>query len=188
MPTVIAGGIITLEYAAAGLAYAAATVGQPSYAARDADLAAYIQAATPVIENIVGAVVPRIVVERYDGGADLIVLRNRATSISAVTVAGVATADYTFDPDSSILYAGGSFLSGRQTVEVTYTTGFTTIPATLQLATRELVRFWVQQGNQSQRPAFGDAVESAAYTPQGFAVPKRVMELCAPYRTMGGFA
>jgi hypothetical protein len=194
--TVITGGLITLEFAATGVKYSPASVGQAGNTARDADLTAYVQAATPVIEDIAGPVLQVSKTVRFNGGDDKIILHDTVSSVTTVVEVGNtlnAATDYIFDPVSNIIIGGTPvypriFYPGRLAMTVTYVTGFAVIPMTIQLATRELVRFWIQQGNQSQRPGFGDQVESLAYTPQGFAVPKRVMELLAPYRKLGGFA
>lgn len=192
--TAITGGLITLELAAAGLKYTG--VGSVPNAARDADLTFYVQAATPIIEDIIG---PALVVSKtisFNGGETYIMLNDVATSVTSVVEMSnslIAGTDYMFNPVANIIYGGTPsyprvFYPGTLAIVVTYVTGMSVIPANVQLATRELVRFLVQQGNQSQRPGFGDQVESLAYTPQGFAVPKRVMELLAPNRKLGGFA
>lgn len=189
--TVIADGLITLEYAAAGLKYK--NLGDGGNVARDDDLTAYVQAATPVIEDIVGSVLSVSKTRVFDGGGSVIIMNDRVQSITSVTESGVASPGYMFDPQAGLLYAGTStvsrtFTSGVLNVSVTYLAGFATIPQAIQLATRELVRFWVQQGNQAQMPSYGDSPEAGSYTPQGFAVPKRVIELCAPFQSIGGFA
>jgi hypothetical protein len=189
--TDIAGGLITLEYASTGLQYK--DVGAGKYVDRDADVTTYVKAATPVIEDIVGSVLPVSKTRTFDGGGSVIILNDRVQSITSVTESGVTSAGFTLDPIAGLLYAGTSsvsrtFTPGVFNVVVTYLAGMASVPQTLQLAARELVRFWVQQGMQSQAPQFGDGVESMSYTPQGFAVPKRVMELCAPYQAIGGFA
>lgn len=189
--TVIDGGLITLEYAAAGLKYN--DVGTGKFVSRDADLEAYVQAATPVIEDIVGSVLLTGKSRTFDGGGSVIILNDRVVSITSVTETGVASPGYTFDGQAGLLYAGTSsvsrtFTAGVFNVVVAYQAGFSVIPQTLKLAARELVRFWIQQGNQALMPAYGDAPEAGSYTPQGFAVPKRVIELCAPFQSLGGFA
>ena len=196
--TTIAGGIITLEYAATGMNYAPATVGTGPYAARDADLIAYVQAATPIIEDIAGPVLPGSRSQKFDGGETAILLPFVASSVTSVYEGNNATplvqgTDYRFDPFANQIVGGGfnylrMFMPGTLSINITYAVGFSPIPMNLQLGTRELVRFWVEQGNQAQRPAYGDQVESMAWTPQGFAVPKRVIQLCAPNRKLGGFA
>lgn len=186
--TDVPGGLITLEYAAEGLNFTG--VGSQANTARDADITAYIQAATPIIENIVGPVLPTSKTVSFDGGTEAIVLPDVATSVTTVIENGVTltTTDWMFDPVGSVLWRGTSthpkcFGTGRLGIQVTYATGYTTIPLALQLAARELVRFWWQQGKAAVRPAYSDALE--ATPPQGFAVPKRVIELCAPFQGAG---
>jgi len=184
--TDITGGLITLEYAREGVNWAA-SVGTTN----DADLTTYVQAATPVIESIVG---PVLVVSRtrsFAGGGSAVVLPERAATVTSVTEDGTATTDYVFDPVANIVYAGNpagsrTFAAGVLAVTVGYTAGYATVPKTLQLAARELVRHWWQQGKQANRPAFGEPAEPVG-PPMGFAVPKRVMELCQPYVSVPGF-
>jgi hypothetical protein len=190
--TAITGGLITLEYAAEGLNFR--DVGSSAQSVRDADLTAYVQAATPVIEDLVGPVLQVTKTVGFDGGGTVLVLPDRATSITSVVENGatLTAGSYMFDPIGSIVYGGNSiyprvFYPGRLAIQITYVTGYPTVPATLQLAARELVRFWWQQGKAAQRPSYSDAVESTP--PQGFAVPKRVIELCRPFqRSAVGFA
>ena len=193
--TVVAGGLITLEYALEGLNLLTDgyTAGSP-LSARDADVAAYITAATPIIEGLCGPVLPTVVTRKFHGGKSAILLTEQVTAaqVSSVTVDGVSLVGYVVDEVAGIVYAdssGSGFAEGFRNVAITMTVGFSPVPSSLQLAARELVRHWWQQGKQGNRPTFGDAAPGAPTdTPQGFAVPKRVMELCAPYRTLGGFA
>ena len=121
-------------------------------------------------------------------------LIGRDVKFGEVIEAGtVLTSDrWQFDPVASVVYGGSIvyprvFYPGRLAVQITYVTGYAVIPPTLQLAARELVRFWWQQGKAANRPSWGDAVENTP--PQGFAVPKRVIELCRPYQGAAvGFA
>jgi len=182
--TTITGGLIDLEYAAAGLNFP--DLGDPAKDARDADLTAYVVAATAVIEDIVGPVLQTTKTVSFDGGVTAIVLPDRANSITAVVENGstLAAGTYFFDPIASVVYGGTPiyprvFYPGKLAIQITYVVGYSPVPATLQLAARELVRFWWQQGKAATRPAYGDAIE--ATPPQGFAVPKRVIELCTPF-------
>jgi hypothetical protein len=184
--TVIEGGLISLEYAREGLNFKTAD------AVRDADLTSYVQAATAVIESIVGPVAPVSRTRLFDGGGAAVVLPERASAVTSVTESGDATTDFVFDSFANIIYAGvpaGSreFADGIGSVVVVYTVGYATVPQTLQLAARELVRHWWQQGKQANRPAFGEAAEPSG-PPMGFAVPKRVVELCQPFIVVAGFS
>jgi hypothetical protein len=193
--TAIAGGIISLEYAAEGVRYASATVGSAANATRDADLTAYVQAATPVIEDIIGPVIQVTKTVAFNGGSMSIMLNDAVSSITSVTENGVllTSGQYFLDTQANILIGGSTtysriFTPSMLGVVVTYVAGFAVVPANVQMATRELVRFMIQQGKNAQRPGFGDPVEATVATPMGFLVPKRVMEWLAPNRKLGGFA
>jgi len=184
--TVIEGGLISLEYAREGLNFKSAET------VRDADLTTYVQAATPVIESLVGPVFPVTRTRRFAGGSSAVVLPEVALTIVEVAEDGTATTDFVFDSVANIVYAGDpagsrSFADGVLAVSVEYTAGFATVPEPLQLAARELVRHWWQQGKQSNRPAFDDVPDAVAGVPLGFAVPRRVVELCQPYVRVPGF-
>jgi hypothetical protein len=62
------------------------------------------------------------------------------------------------------------------------------VPQNVRLATRELVRHHWQIGKQGQRPGGGGAPSAEAWTPSGFAVPRRVIELCGGNARIDGFA
>lgn len=160
------------------------------------DLRLYIAAATPVIEDIVGTVVPKTVVQTADGGHGLIPLWESPTSVTSVTEDGEAITDYWLDSEAGILYggtqtAGRNFLAGRGTVVITYTSGSENVPQNVRLATRELIRHWWQIGKQGLRtvPVGNFPTSGDVWTPSGYAVPRRVMELCKPSQDkFGGFA
>lgn len=168
----------------------------------DAELQRFIDAADPVVEDIVGPVTSVQVTEWYDGGNPYIVLRkNPVISIESVneyqgavahtlTVAAspdlAGTYTYTFDPDG-ILYravpAGRSwFASGAGNIKVVYTVGRASIPPNIKLAALELIRHLYQSTQQGGRPQFGSAGEDLPWAPASFAVPTRVIELLNPYR------
>jgi hypothetical protein len=189
--TTIEGGLITLEYALEGLKYTG------SSATRDADITAYVKAATPLIEHMTGRLLPESKTRRFDGGKSALLLTDHlanAAAVTQVTEDETVIADYVVDAEARIIYAGTRtaprrFEYGIQNVAVTYTTGYMEIPQALQLAARELVRHMVQVGNQAGRmgplananPGENNAVR------MGFILPERVIELCAPFR-QGGFA
>jgi len=163
--TDVAGGLITLEYALAGLQYSG------TIATRDDDVKAYIVAATPIIERIHGPVLQTTKTIRANGGKSAVLLTGRIANAAAV------------DPDDGIVYAGAgrAFTAGVANVEIDVTVGYATIPQNLQLAARELVRWWVQNGKQSPAagvlnlPGGGEPASDDAY-----AIPRRVYQLCAP--------
>ena len=181
----ITDGLITLDEARASLQWAA------SDTAGNSDLERYVEAATPVIENITGPLVARSRVFTFDGGESTLVVPVRFTSVTSVVESGVTVTDFVAEPSAGLITAGTTegtrtWTSGLQNVVVTVAVGSATIPANVKLAARELVRFWWQQGRQANTPAFGDAPESGV--PMGFAVPRRVIELLESSPRVAGFA
>ena len=155
----ITDGLITLAEARASLGWTATNTG------KDSDLERYVEAATPVIENITGPLLVKSRTFTFDGGVDQLVIPVRFTSVTSIVENGVTVTDYVAEPTRGIITAGtatGSryFSSGIQNVVVTVSVGSATIPANVKLAARELVRFWWQQGQQANTPAFGGAPES----------------------------
>lgn len=158
------------------------------------DLRLFVAAATPVIEDIVGGpVLYGQYVVKIDGGKPSVVLPGTVQSIVSVTENGYPVTTYVYDETSNTLTAGTMWAPRRfmptvRGIVVTYMGGFQVIPPNIILGTRELVRFWWQVGKQGVRPGGGnlpvtaDAVTAGAFTPSGFAVPRRVMELCSPAR------
>jgi len=186
----ITDGLITLEDARKSLGFAATAT------ANDADVEKYIEAATPVIENITGPVLVKSQTYRFDGGTESVVLPVPFTSVTSVTVSGTATTAYVADAGAGIITAGTTtapsvFDWGVQNVVVVVSVGYaddaSEVAPNVALATRELVRFWWQQGRQANIPAFGEAPDSGS-VPMGFAVPKRVYELLEPNKRVAGFA
>jgi len=187
----ITDGLITLAEARASLGWSVSAV-----TGNDADLEAYIEAATPVIENITGPILERAETYTFDGGRPYVMLPVRFASVVSVTVDGVAVTDYVADLTAGIISVGtnglvGWFASGVQNVVVVVNVGTAAneseVAPNVKLATRELVRFWWQQGRQANTPAFGDAPDVGT-VPMGFAVPKRVMELLQSSPKLPGFA
>lgn len=152
----------------------------------------YIAAATPVIEDIVGAVIKRTMTQYADGGRTGVALWERPDEIISVEVDGTEVTDYVANKQAAIVYRGKygeQFAEGRQVVKITYTTGASQIAPNLQLAVRELVRHLWQVGQQvmeGQPAEYGQ--RPMGTTPSGFAVPKRVLELCASTYSLPGTA
>lgn len=152
------------------------------------DLRLYIAAATPVIEDIVGAITVRNETQHVAKGWSYAALYQRAATLTSVVFDDATTvpADlYEFDSQAGLLEFHSPLPQGAT---ITYSTGAASIPQNIRLGTRELVRHWWQLGKQTTRhPAVG-ASPAEAWTPSGFAVPKRVIELCQPSKRLGGFA
>ena len=173
----------------------------------DTELSGFISAATPVVEDIVGPVTTRTVDEWYTGGGSKIVLRQypvasitsvteyAGTTGTALTQANVDTADsYAYTLESGGVLArrtgslGTNFTTGVDNVHVVYVAGRSSIPANIRLAALELIRHWYQLTQQGGRPQLGGAAEDGMFTPSGFAVPARVVELLAPHQLPPGLS
>ncbi len=182
----IVDGLITLAEARASLGWAT------TQTSNDADLERYVEAATPVIENITGPLIQRSRVFTFSGDGPHLVVPVRFSSVTSVVESGVTITDYVVDTLAGTITAGEvggvrDFEYGYQNIVVTVQVGVATIPANVKLAARELVRFWWQQGRQANIPACGGAPDSGG-VPMGFAVPKRVYELLEPNKRVAGFA
>lgn len=151
------------------------------------DLRLYIAAATPVIEDIVGTVAKQNFTQTIHKGWSFAALYERpVNSIVSILYADATpiTADqYTVRASTGMLELNSAVTAD---VVVTYSAGLVSVPQNVRLATRELVRHWWQQGMQAQRGTAPAGDE--AYTPMGYAVPRRVMELCGPSKKISGFA
>lgn len=175
----------------------------PADTSHDVELQRFIDAADPVVEDIVGPVNPADFDEWYDGGYGDIVLRHwpvitltavteySGASPTDLTVAAtpdvITSTSYVFDPDTAILYRKSTwgsvaFANGTANIRVQYTAGRDPVPGNIILATLELIRHLYQSTQQGGRPTYGGAVEEGVWAPAGFAVRTRVIELLEPYR------
>lgn len=176
----------------------------------DAELQGFVDAATPIIENIGGPVIQRTIVEYYDGGQSRLELNSlpivSVTSIietygqtnytlTEVTLGGASTGfgftmDYLTGQVIRRAYnAEARFPVGANNVQVTYVAGRTAVPANVRLAALMLIQhLWStsQLNRNGGRPSFGgdDSFTAGA----GFAVPNRVRELLQPTPRVPGIA
>lgn len=164
---------------------------------RDADkrkngetLRLYVAAATEVLEDITGAILIRTVEAVADGGRPAVLLHEKPTEIVSVTAGGTTLTGWVPNLVAGILYAGSTgehFPSGRQVLTITYRTGAATIPPSIRLAARELIRHMWQVGQQVRGPDPTDP-ETMSLTPMGYLVPNRVIQLCANRPRLPGMA
>ena len=173
----------------------------PTDTSKDDDVRFYISAATPIMEDIVGSILRTTRTETFDGGSPQIgLLWAPVISVSSVveswganfhltltaqdifTGTGAGPWGYTIDSGGIMTRRSAGvvvpFAPGRRNIQVTYVSGRTIVTGNLLLATRVLVRHLWEQDQRSfrqQHPA-----TEMALTPLGFAVPKRVIELCEP--------
>lgn len=180
---------------------------------RDAQLLEHVAAVTPVIEDIVGPVVPRTVDEWYDGGGSSIMLLQTPV-ISVTTLAeswgagntrtltledlsGAGPFDgfgYTVDLATGLVRRRSSgvaamFPAGRGNVHAVYVAGLRQVPPNLLLAAKEQLRLLWQLGQQGNRPGFGDTEDADLQTTaSGFLTNARVIQLCGGAQRIPGIA
>ncbi|WP_329338591.1 phage head-tail connector protein [Streptomyces sp. NBC_00663] len=167
--------------------------------ADDDELQVYVDAVTAPIEEYIGPVEPRAVVERHDaeGGRRVLVLRTMPV-LSLTSVLPVLSGDaaypvdgLTLDPETGELRRldRGVF---RGLLDVTVQAGRAEISSTINLAARMFVQhLWrTQRPSRSGGLAGGgdDYSVSEPIVGYGYAVPNRVLELLAPYRLPPGVA
>lgn len=163
----------------------------------DEELRGFIDAATRVIEGIVGSVVRRSWIENYHGGQTSILLRHSPViSITSVTESGatVAASGYTVNPDAGILTRVSGFTplcwqSGYRNIGVTYVVGRTANLGNVSLAAKIIVQhLWETQRAGGGRPPValgGEVVGVSEQFGQTFSVPRRAVELLEPDRQFG---
>lgn len=153
----------------------------------DEELRGYIEAATLVVENIVGPVVVRTVVEVKNPGQ--VIVLNHAPVISLTSLISVQpggptynVADLDLDPATGIVrhpIISSIYFWGP--LRVTYVAGRRQIPAHHTLAARIIIgHLWetqrAQMGRTSRGGRFG--TDEISFSPEiGMAVPRRALEL-----------
>ena len=161
----------------------------------DDELRLFIAATTEIVEHIVGAVLIRTETHIDNGGKTAVLLDERATAITSVTVDGVAITDYVADLDSGIVYAGSSstsdrFTSGRQNVVVTYTTGGSSIAPSVIAGARSIAAHLYASSQQSRRGRGRSGDGDGTSLVLGYSVPNAAIEKLRnqQHRRMPGFA
>lgn len=161
----------------------------------DEELRGFISSASEVVEDIVGVVARRQLVETYSGGDRVILLRRRPVeSVTSVVIDGttVDAGDYTPSPSGILARRSGRWPTGFRNVEVTYTAGRPAGPASVIDATKELIRInWRPQQGGNYSPFdggrgddFGSGGLEASLQGEirlGFFVPNTVMQRLMPH-------
>lgn len=153
------------------------------------ELRRFLASASQTVENLIGPVSRRTVVETHYGACGpLLVLRQRpvlsVTSMSDVYGSTYVSTDWDLNSDTGILrvaYAG-SFSQWSGDVTVTYVAGRESVPSDVQEAVAELVRDSrsASQAGGGGR-AFGQPEGEAAFTAGRPAVPPYVLSKLEPY-------
>lgn len=182
----ITNGIITLAEAKASI-YGNGGVIPPTV--NDSDIEDLIEAATPIIERLVGPIYTRSRTFYFDGGTSQINLPVRWRTLTSVTVDGTVTTAYSADPDAATITALGYFPTGNRNVVVVVVVGYATAaeypPHVIKMA-RDLVSLWWQQSRNANRP--GTAELDLSVPPMGFLVPNRVAQAALATPDLPGFA
>jgi len=169
---------------------------------QDDDIRFLIASATPVMEDLCGAIIARTVTDTYDGGRAQIALITAplidVTSVIETSGSGYVKTltkqdpfsgsgfdsfGYMVDLKSGLITRTASgvaipFISGTRNIQIVTIVGRATLPANLVKATQRLVRFMYQQEFQGQRPN-GSTPEAVSTTPSGYLVPNAVKTMCA---------
>lgn len=152
----------------------------------DEELRGFIEAATPVVEDVVGPVVARAYTEVHASGSLLVLGYSPVitlTSLVPVLTNGTTYEVADMDVDSEVGVVrrldGGRFCGP---IRVVYRAGRVIVPANISQGAKEVIRhMWdTQRGHSGARPGFGE--EEFVTTGSGFTVPRRVMELLAPHK------
>ena len=198
------GFLISLADARAGL------ILSPGQTAKDEDLRAYIAAASPIMEDLVGPILRTARVDTYNGGTSQIMLTfaplisvgsviesygttyQRTLTLQNIFAGTVADAfGYTFEPQQGTVTRRAAgiavpFVYGKRNIQITYVSGRATVGGNILLATRRLVTHLWRQDQQWARP--GVPAEDMVVTPAGYAVPRAVVEMCRGDLRIPGFA
>ena len=158
-------------------------------AAKDAareDIGLYVAAATFVIENITGPIIriEKTRSARYNGRSILLPEPGQVTSVQVAGGPVLDPSAYTVDEEAGVVWVTAP--TGAQ-LTVAYAVGSTSIPANVRLAAREQVRFLWQVGHQASRGG-SQGPDLTPFTSEGFAVPRRVIELLQGMSRLPGFA
>ena len=146
-----------------------------------------LAAASVIIEDLTGPILPATQKARRNGGLSSYLLPHLSVSAVAVSVDGVALAadEVVADGSAGVVWLRSLPAAGFQNVEITYTVGGGAVPPNVRLACMEQVRFlW-----QTRRQGSGREAQTLGYTPSGYAIPYMVQGLVeASAQTAPGFA
>lgn len=164
---------------------------------QDAELQAYIDALTPVIEGIIGPVENRTVTETVHGTGPALGLQQTPavtlTSLTAQLTGGTSynVADLYLDGTTGIVRRldGGYFTGGPWTA--VYEAGRGTVSPTVNLAARILLQHLWSTQRATRGGIAGSSDDYSVTDPVpgfGYAVPNRVLQLLEPYKQPPGVA
>lgn len=177
-----------------------------------ARLRRFMQSATDVVEALTGPMRGQPRTDYFDGGSSTIVLPGRwVQSITLIQeTLGITVFTLTEQPLTSGSFTQygytwdrithkitrrsngltGYFPQGDSNVAVTYKQGISPLPQVISDATAELIRIWWQDGQQPRAVSFTNpgADDEVGTTVLGYWVPRRVVQMLAPYSLGPGLA
>lgn len=184
----------------------------------DHELMTMIRSVRPIIETMTGPILPRTFDEKYDGGGNLIQLRNRPsygagtspvmTLIAASEFRGpieyplaliqnpVFGSIYSVELDATQgtvtrRTAGGgvlAFMPGRNSVHLVYQAGQQSVPENVRHAALEIIRVNYRTTAPAGRGRLTEADTENSEGKGGFWVPKSVDRILHPTRRAPSFA
>lgn len=176
---------------------------------KDVKLREWMRAATGVVENVTGAILPKTRTDIFPGRCRTIVLPERwVAAVTSVQEANGASTVVLTEQTFGTAGNGYSYTWDRVTnalsrvsgygpsmfgplVSVTYTAGLTTIPADIRVAAAELIKHWnakAQPVRSGGPTPYGSAAGDDGVMVGNYMVPNAVMELLEPYRRPPGVA
>jgi len=159
----------------------------------DAELMDYLEAATTVVEQYIGPVLPKTYVEKHAAGDRIGLFHPPVLSLTSVDpwfTTGYGTSYdvslLTFDAQTGIVYRSNGYPFYWGPFKVTYVAGLTVVSQNVRLATLIIIaHLW-----KTQRPAPpklpGTHLPEETEVPAGmsFAVPRRALELLGKRRVV----
>jgi hypothetical protein len=159
----------------------------------DDELQSFVDVVSQAVEDITGLNFRRSAKRQvFDGGQTQIVLDNLPVlSVTQVLESGttVAASGYSVTVDGvltrlSSSYAATTFVEGFQNVDVTYTVGYTDVPAPVRHAALVMLKhLWTTQ--RGSMPLARAGAEDDFLPGSTYSVPRRVIELLSPYTIPG---
>lgn len=143
-------------------------------AGTDTQVQRYIDAATALVEDYCGPVVPRTVTQTVTGHG-VTILEGRVVSVDSVLLDGVAVTGYTVNLPAGLLY------DAPRGAVVTYTVGFDVIPDAIKQAALLTVQHAIESQAGAVPTTYG-ATDETFVIARGFALPNAAKEYLAPYR------
>ena len=148
----------------------------------DAELLDFIQATTRVVEQYVGVILPRTVVERHAGGTYIQLLKGPVLSVTSIEgfleplSTAITSGDYMLDGENSRIYATSPYGFTGGPYKVTYQAGRSFVQPNWRAAAKIIVaHMWTtQRGNLSRLPQVDEAALPPGFT---YSVPRKALEL-----------